>query len=83
MSARSLARLISHAALASLSPRAPTNFACNSPATISNFEFAALELQRFEVLLNFQPIELHAKLVWSGPVLRRGNSTSEFLQPAR
>lgn len=27
---------------------APTNFARNSPATISNVEFAVLELQRFE-----------------------------------
>ena len=27
---------------------APPNFARNSPATVSNVEFAALELQRFE-----------------------------------
>ena len=38
----------------------PTNFACNSLVTISNLEFAALELQRFLTLLNLRPIELHA-----------------------
>ena len=38
----------------------PTNFACNSLVTISNLEFAALELQRFPTLLNLRPIELHA-----------------------
>lgn len=37
-----------------------TNFACNSPVTISNLEFTALELQRFRALLNLRPIELHA-----------------------
>jgi len=37
------------AALVSLNRWAPTNFARNSPATISNVEFAALELQRFDV----------------------------------
>ena len=41
----------------------PTNFACNSPATFSNHEFAALELQRFQTLLNLCPIELHATFV--------------------
>ena len=37
-----------------------SNFACNSPATISNSEFTALKSQRFQALLNLQPIELHA-----------------------
>jgi len=37
-----------------------TNFACNSPATISNSEFTALKSQRFKALLNLHPIELHA-----------------------
>ena len=37
-----------------------TNFACNSPATISNSEFTALKSQRFQALLNLHPIELHA-----------------------
>ena len=41
----------------------PTNFACNSPVTISNHEFTVLELQRFQALLNVCPIELHATLV--------------------
>ena len=36
------------------------NFACNSLATISNLEFAVLELQRFQTLLNLRPVELHA-----------------------
>ena len=43
------------------------NFACNSPAAYSNIEFASLELQRFLGLLNFVPIELHAKFVWRYP----------------
>ena len=38
----------------------PINFACNSPATISNVEFTALKSQRFQTLLNLHPIELHA-----------------------
>ena len=37
-----------------------TNFAYNSPVTISNHEFTALELQCFRALLNLHPIELHA-----------------------
>ena len=41
-----------------------TNFACNSPATISNSEFTALKSQRFQALLNLHPIELHAKFGW-------------------
>ena len=36
------------------------NFACNSPATISNIEFTALKLQRFQTLLNLHLNELHA-----------------------
>ena len=46
----------SHASIAGHS----TNFACNSLVTISNREFAALELQRFLTWLNLRPIELHA-----------------------
>ena len=37
-----------------------TNFACNSPVTISHHESTALELRRFRALLNLHPIELHA-----------------------
>ena len=52
------------------------NFARNSLATISNFEFAALELQRFLALLNLRPIELHATFVWLGPVVCRETITT-------
>ena len=37
------------------------SFACNSPRDISTYEFIPLELQRFQILLNFHPNELHAK----------------------
>ena len=36
------------------------NFACNSPTTLSNYEFTTLELQRFQTLLKLHSIELHA-----------------------
>ena len=39
------------------------NVACNSPVTISGFELVSLELQRFEALLKFHAIELHAKFL--------------------
>ena len=39
----------------------PNNVACNSPTTLSKFEFTSLEFQRFQTLLKRQPIELHAK----------------------
>ena len=38
----------------------PSNFACNSPTTLSNYEFVVLEFQRFQTLLKLHPIELHA-----------------------
>ena len=53
--------------------RRHSNFACNSPAAYSNIEFASLELQRFLGLLNFGPIELHAKFVWLGSCCRLSN----------
>ena len=55
----------SHASIAGHS----TNFACNSLVTISNREFAALELQRFLTLLNLRPIELHATFLGVGEAL--------------
>ena len=42
-------------------PPGPTNVACNSLTPISNHEFTAAELQRFQTLLNLHQIELHAK----------------------
>ena len=59
-SARSPARLVSPQSSRALISERPTNVACNSPATISNHELAALELQRFQTLLNLYPVELHA-----------------------
>ena len=59
-----------------------TNFACNSPATISNHGFAALKLQRFEALLNLRPIELHAKFVCSGAVVGQVLWCGEGTRPA-
>ena len=59
-SARSLGRLVSPQSSRALISERPTNVACNSPATISNHELAALELQRFQTLLILYPVELHA-----------------------
>ena len=59
------------------------NVACNSPATISNHEIVALELQRFLALLNLRPIELHATFLWSGPVVCRESITCEYLHSAQ
>ena len=42
------------------------NFACNSPTTLSNYEFTTLELQRFQTLLKLHPIELHASFLRGG-----------------
>ena len=47
--------------------RRHSNFACNSPFTISNVEFISLELQRFWTLLKVHAIELHAELMEPGP----------------
>ena len=52
--------------------RAPSNFACNSPVTISGFELASLELQRFWALLKVHAIELHAKFLVGVCVLTHG-----------
>ena len=49
------------------------NFACNSPATISNIEFTALKLQCFQTLLNLHPIELHATFLRPGSVAPSGS----------
>ncbi|WP_232217219.1 hypothetical protein, partial [Actinomyces sp. ICM54] len=39
-----------------------SNFARNSPVTLSNIEFGSLELQRFQTMLKIRSIELRAKL---------------------
>lgn len=44
-----------------------SNFARNSPATISNIEFRSLELQRFLTLLKLRPIELRATFLGAWP----------------
>ena len=52
------------------------NFACNSPTTLSNYEFTTLELQRIQTLLKLHPIELHASFLSSGHVAARGRRGS-------
>ena len=47
--------------------RRHSNFACNSPISISNFGFMSLESQRFWTLLKVHAIELHAILLSAGP----------------
>ena len=44
------------------------NFACNSPATLSNHEFTTLELQRFQTFSRFRPVQLHVIILGSGHV---------------
>ena len=55
-----------------------TNFACNSPATISNVEFTALKSQRFQTLLNLHPIELHATFFCAGLEARPGPADTHW-----
>ena len=43
----------------------PRNVACNSPMTVSNVEFASLELQRLWGVLKTDRRELHATFVWT------------------
>ena len=45
-----------------------SNFARNSPVTLSNIEFRSLELQRFQSLLKLCPIELRARFWGRGLV---------------
>ena len=71
---RSLASSIpqdSHRAVTSHVPEPTPNFACNSPATLSNLEIRSLELQRFQTLLKLHLIELHASLLGSGLIAAR------------
>ena len=61
----------SHAALVHIAAELP-NFACNSPATLSNHEFTTLELQRFQASLKLHPIELRASFLVSGHMAAGG-----------
>ena len=56
-------RLPSSRGLGAVSSPVFRNFARNSPALISDFEIASLELQRLWKLLKVHSIELHAKLL--------------------
>ena len=57
----------SRPALTPLIPEPTRNFARNSPATASSFEFRSLELQRFQTLLKLLPIELRATFLEGRP----------------
>ena len=52
---------------------ASSTFACNSPVTISVFELASLELQRFLALLKVHAIELHAEFLVCVSVVTHGH----------
>ena len=52
---------------------ASSTFACNSPVTISEFELASLELQRFWALLKVYAIELHAEFLLCVSVVTHGH----------
>ena len=52
---------------------ASSTFACNSPVTISVFELASLELQRFWALLRVHAIELHAEFLVCVTVVTHGH----------
>ena len=56
-----------HPAITHAIPAPTPNFACNSPATISNLESTTLELQRFQTLLKLHPIKLHATFRRASP----------------
>ena len=55
---------------------ASSTFACNSSVTISVFELASLELQRFWALLKVHAIELHAEFLLCVSVVTRGSGAS-------
>ena len=61
----------SHRAITHVIPAPTTNFARNSPTTISNLEFRSLELQRFQTLLKLLPIELRATFLGARPTIHR------------
>ncbi len=61
---------------------ASSTFACNSPVTISVFELASLDLQRFWALLKVYAIELHAEFLVCVSVVTHGHR-SQALRPLR
>ena len=56
----------SHLVVTSHITEPTTNFACNSPTILSNFEIRSLELQCFQTLLKLYPIELCAGFLGGG-----------------
>ena len=50
-----------------------SNFARNSPVTLSNIEFGSLELQRFQTMLKIRSIELRAKFLGGVSVVTCGH----------
>ena len=59
---------------------ASSTFACNSSVTISVFELASLELQRFWVLLKLHAIELHAESLVCVSVVTHGHRSRSLLE---
>ena len=59
---------------------ASSTFACNSSVTISVFELASLELQRFWVLLKVHAIELHAEFLVCVSVVTYGHRSRSLLE---
>ena len=59
---------------------ASSTFACNSSVTISVFELASLELQRFWVLLKVHAIELHAESLVCVSVVTYGHRSRSLLE---
>jgi len=59
---------------------ASSTFACNSSVTISVFELASLELQRFWALLKVHAIELHAESLVCVSVVTYGHRSRSLLE---
>ena len=82
-SSRSRARLRRSSRAPQLGQRgysASSTFACNFSVTISVFELASLELQRFWVLLKLHAIELHAESLVCVSVVTHGHRSRSLLE---
>ena len=82
-SSRSPARLRRRSRAPQLGQRgycASSTFACNSSVTISVFELASLELQRFWALLKVHAIELHAESLVCVSVVTHGHRRRSLLE---